>query len=131
MAYAVGVILGLVIGAMTRLVGMDRDRALYPVAMIVIASYYALFAVMGGSTPALVHELLAGGVFLALALVGYRSSLWLVAAALVGHGLFDFFVHGSLIDNPGMPPWWPAFCGAVDVTLGAILAWLIKSGRVH
>jgi len=49
--------------------------------MIVIASYYALFAVMEASTHALVLESLVGAVFLALAVSGFRSSLWAVVAA--------------------------------------------------
>jgi hypothetical protein len=39
--------------------GLDRDRAWYPAVTLVIASYYALFAVMGASTQALVLELTA------------------------------------------------------------------------
>ena len=29
--------------------GLDRDRAFYPTVLIVVASYYDLFAVLGGS----------------------------------------------------------------------------------
>jgi hypothetical protein len=97
--------------------------------MIVIASYYALFAVMGSSTDALVLECLAGAGFLAAAIVGFRTSLWVVAIAIAGHGAFDF-VHDRIITNPGMPTWWPLFCGSIDLALGAWLAWLLKSGRV-
>ena len=43
-------------GAVATGLGLDRDRAFYPVVTIVIASYYALFAVMGASTHALILE---------------------------------------------------------------------------
>ncbi|HET7904525.1 MAG TPA: hypothetical protein VFM17_08190 [Candidatus Eisenbacteria bacterium] len=129
-ALGIGVILAIAIGLMATAVGLDRDRAFYPTVMIVIAFLYALFAVMGGSMHALLVDSLAGVVFLAAALYGFRSSLWLVAAALAAHGLFDL-VHGAVVANPGVPVWWPGFCSGYDIAAGAYLAWLIKSGRVR
>jgi len=126
----IGVLLAASVGLFATVVGLDRDRAFYPTVMIVIALLYALFAVMGGSTQALVAESLAGAVFIAAAVAGFKRSLWLVAAALAAHGVFDF-VHASLIPNPGVPPWWPGFCLGYDVMAGAWLAWLIRSGRVR
>ena len=130
MALLVGALLAFSVGILTTVTGMDRDRALYPVVTMVVGSYYVLFAAMGASTEVLVLESLVGMVFLALAVCGFRSSLWIVAAALAGHGLFDF-VHGELIANPGMPVWWPPFCAAYDVTAAGFLAWLLKSGRIR
>lgn len=130
MALLVGALLAFCVGAFATVVGLDRDRAFYPVVTIVIASYHALFAVMGGSTHALVLESLAGAVFVVAAVTGFRASLWIVMVALPAHGIFDI-VHGSVISNPGEPGWWPQFCLAYDVTAGAYLAWLLKSGRVR
>ena len=129
-ALLIGVLLALAVGLFATGVGLDRDRAFYPVVTIVIAFLYALFAVMGESTDALVRELLAGAVFVGLAVIGFRWSLWVVVAALAGHGIFDF-IHAGLISNPGVPQWWPEFCGAYDATAAAYLAWLLKSGRTH
>jgi hypothetical protein len=125
---AIGACLALAVGAFATLVGLDRDRAFYPTVAIVIASLYSLFAVMGGSTRALVVESIVGVGFIVLAVMGFRSSLWVVVAALGAHGVFDL-VHGRLIHNPGVPPWWPAFCLAYDVAAAAYLAWLITSRR--
>jgi hypothetical protein len=97
---------------------------------IVIASCYGLFAVIGASTHTLVLESLAGAVFVLAAAYGFRSSLWVVVAALAAHGIFDL-VHGSTIPNPGVPAWWPEFCLAYDVTAAMYLAWLLRSGRVR
>lgn len=130
MAAAVGAVLAMAAGVLGRISGMDRDRAFYPTVTIVVASLYALFAVLGGSPSALMAEILFGSVFAVLAVVGFRRSLWLVAGALTGHGLFDF-VHGQLVANPGVPPWWPAFCGTYDVVAGVFLAWLLASGRTR
>lgn len=124
MEYAVGVILGIGIGIFSTLVGLDRDRALYPTALIVIASYYSLYAVLGGSNSALVLETIVAAAFVVIAAVGFRTNLWLVAAGIVGHGIFDIF-HHLIIDNPGLPTWWPMFCMSIDVVLGAYLALML------
>jgi hypothetical protein len=52
MSYLIGVILALAVCVSAPLIGLSRDRAFYPTMLIVIASYYVLFAVMGGSTQA-------------------------------------------------------------------------------
>lgn len=130
MALVVGALLAIVVGLFATGIGLDRDRALYPVVTIVIAFLYALFAVMGASTHALVLESLVGTVFLAAAVLGFKSSLWFVVAALAAHGIFDL-IHAAVISNPGVPGWWPQFCLTYDVTAAAYLAWLLKSGRIR
>jgi len=106
-------------------VRLDRDRAFYPTVMIVIALYYVLFAAMGGSGRVVLLESVVMAGFVAMAVVGFRTSEWLVVAALAGHGIFDA-VHGALIANPGVPGWWPPFCLAYDAVAAAWLAWIIK-----
>ena len=130
MPYLAGMVLALTISVVATLIGFDRDRAFYPTLLLVIASYYILFAVVGGSTHALVAETLVMTGFLLLAVIGFKKNLWLVVAALFAHGVFDFF-HGHLVENPGVPAWWPAFCLTYDVTAAAFLAWLLeRSARV-
>lgn len=116
-----GVALALVVGAFATVVGFDRDRAFYPAMMIVIAGYYVLFAVIGGDPGALIVELLIMGLFVAVTVAGFRWNLWLVVAALFGHGLLDV-VHAGLVDNPGVPEFWPMFCMAFDVVAAGYLA---------
>lgn len=128
MEYFIGVTLGLGVGLLTSIVGMDRDRALYPAILIVIASYYVLFAIMGGGA-ALVWELGISAAFVLAAIIGFRTNLWIVAAAVAGHGVFDLF-HGRLILNAGVPAWWPMFCASIDVVLGIYLAWRLLSKRI-
>ncbi len=130
MALLIGAFLAIAVGILGRSQGLDRDRAYYPTVTIVVASYYVLFAAMGGSNEVLVIETFVGAAFLAVAVAGFRSSLWIVVAALAAHGIFDF-TRGAAIVNPGMPIWWPSFCLAFDVTAAAYLAWLLKSGRIR
>ena len=129
-ALLVGALLALSVTLLASVAGLDRDRAFYPTVTIVIASYYVLFAVMGGSQQALAIELSIGAVFLSIAVAGFRSSLWLVVAAFAAHGIFDF-VRGGAIENPGVPVWWPPFCLAYDITAAGCLAALLKSSRVR
>jgi hypothetical protein len=130
MPLMVGVLLAVAVGLMATSVGLDRDRALYPTVTIVIAFLYSLFAVLGESTQALALELVVGSVFLMLAIWGFRASLWIVAITLAAHGLLDL-VHPRIITNPGVPAWWPAFCGAYDVAAAVYLASMLKIGRIR
>lgn len=124
MEYGIGVVASLGVAAFAAAVGFDRDRSFYPTVMIVIASYYVLFAVMGASRNTLLVEILVACGFTAVAVLGYRRSAWFVVAALVGHGVFDHF-HHFVIDNPGVPQWWPGWCLAYDAIFGACLAVLL------
>lgn len=128
MALIVGVSLALLVGLMATVVGLDRDRAFYPTVAMVVASYYALFAAMGAPTGTLVIESGAAAAFVIAAAAGFRSSLWIVVAALAAHGAFDL-VHHAIIPNPGVPSWWPEFCSAYDVSAALYLAWLIRKRR--
>ena len=127
---AVGAVLALLVGASCSYFGLDRDRAMYPVVMIVVASYYALFAVMGGSTQALVIESAVAAAFLAVAFAGFKSTLWLVVVGLAAHGIFDL-AHPHLYANAGVPNWWPAFCSIYDVVAAAYLTWRLASRSVR
>ena len=130
MEYLIGAVLALVVGISTTLLGMDRDRALYPTTLIVIAALYDLFAVMGGSNHALVVESAFGAIFIGLALAGFRWTLWFAVAGLALHGVFDF-VHGQFVDNPGVPVFWPMFCSAYDVVAAAYLGFLLLLDRIR
>ena len=127
--YLVGVGLALAVNVFATVVGLDRDRALYPFMTLVVASYYILFAVLGGSMTALGAESVVFLLFSVASVAGFKLNLWIVAAALAGHGVFDA-VHGHVIANPGVPSWWPGFCGAYDVTAAAYLAVLLHRSRV-
>lgn len=129
MPYVIGIILALATVVLGRSVGFDRDRAFYPVVLIITASYYVLFAVMGGSAGALIIELIVMTAFVAVAIAGFKFNIWLVVAAMAGHGVFDL-ARGYFITNPGVPVWWPAFCLTYDVVVAAVVAILIR-GRTR
>ena len=128
--FLIGVALAMAVGAFATFTGLDRDRAFYPTVLIVVGSYYALFAVQGSAPTILAWE--TGGVLLfgAAAVLGFKNSLWIVVAGLAGHGLFDA-IHGHVLANPGTPAWWPAFCSAYDLTAAAWLAFRIAGMSKH
>ncbi len=128
MAYLIGVALAAAVGLLATVVGFDRDRAFYPTVMIVIASYYVLFAISGGSTEAIIIEVAVMSLFAGAAIAGFKRSLWIVVAALAAHGLFDW-LHTPMIANPGVPAWWPPFCLAYDVAAAAYLAVRLTAAR--
>jgi hypothetical protein len=127
--YVIGIVLSAGVAVFARYVGFDRDRAFYPTVMIVIASYYVLFAAMSGSVQTVVIESVVMMLFAAAAVAGFKSSAWIVVVALAGHGVFDA-VHGQVIENAGVPAWWPAWCLSYDVGAAAGLAWLLRRGLV-
>lgn len=130
MEFAVGIGLAFGVAIFGAVGGFDRDRAFYATVLVVVASYYDLFAVIGEHQSALGPETVGLTAFASLSIVGFRTNLWIVAFALAGHGMFDF-VHGQFIENSGVPTWWPAFCGSFDVAAAVFLAWRLITGKVE
>lgn len=129
MEYAVGAALGLGACALGTAAGFERDRAFYPVMLIVIASYYDLFAVLAGGGRVLGVEMAISLVFVCIALIGFKTSLWLVVGGLLGHAGLDT-VHGHAVPNVGVPAWWPIFCASIDAVAGLYLAQRLASRRI-
>jgi hypothetical protein len=124
MAYAIGIVLGVIIALAGRISGFDKDRSFYPTILIVIALYYLVFSVIDGRFSIILSESVVIVPFITAALVGAKKSHRLVAAGLVLHGIYDFF-HNVFFINAGVPSWWPPFCFAVDIVLA--LAVLVSS----
>jgi len=115
----VGIGLSVVTLAGARALKLDT-RTLTTMLAMLVATYYVLFAVLGGSGRAVIVESAIALVFIAFAALGSRYSMALVVAVLGAHGALDA-VHGSLVTDPGVPGWWPYFCGAFDVAAALIL----------
>ena len=127
LALAIGIMSALAVGVFARWIGLDRDKAFYPTVMMVIAFLYVLFAAIGGGAAMPVEAMIGTG-FAVLAALGFKLNPWFVVVALVGHGLFDW-AHPHVIENRGVPPWWPEFCSAYDITAGAFLAGLLVRAK--
>lgn len=128
MDFAIGFILAVGVGVSATWIGLDRERALYPAVMVVIASCYALFAIMADSQQALMVESIVAAAFVGASIAGFRSTLWIEVFALAAHGVFDL-VHGRFINNPGVPGWWPSsVCHTMSQQLVTSLGCLSVSG---
>lgn len=125
MEYLYGFVIAAIVSGGASLVGFDKERGFYSVVLCVIASYYVLFAAIGASGEAMVSELLAAAVFVLFAILGFKRSPWWLVFGLVGHAVFDL-LHPRLISNDGVPPWWPGFCFAYDLTAALYLTLLLK-----
>jgi uncharacterized membrane protein len=114
MEYVIGLTLSVAVACFATLIGLARERSFYATVLIVVGSYYVLFAAMAASRRTLVAEIVMAGIFLVFAVLGFKGNLWLLAVGLMGHGAFDF-VHHFLI----------------DIVFGALLAWrLIRHPRL-
>jgi hypothetical protein len=122
----VGVLLAIGVAALAKFTRFDQDRSFYSTVLVIIASYYVLFAVLDGSGHALVWELVIAVAFSTAAIIGALFLPTLVGIGIVAHGLFDL-VHDGLIENPGVPAWWPGFCGSIDIVLGLWVIMLTRS----
>ena len=96
MEYLVGILLSLGTIVFAAVMGLDRERSFFATVAFVVATYYVLFAVMGASRRTLLIEIAIAGGFFLFATLGFKGSFWLVASALIGHGVFDFVRSGLL-----------------------------------
>lgn len=125
MEYVIGFAAATTVGLFATVVGFDKERGFYPVVLIVIAALYLLFAAMANSTASLLAETIPALLFVTLAVLGFRKKApWLVVLGLALHGVFDFF-HHEVIENPGVPAWWPGWCLSYDVVAAAYMGALI------
>ncbi|MGH1484727.1 MAG: hypothetical protein ACRBCI_00825 [Cellvibrionaceae bacterium] len=117
----VGIAIACAVVTVANLTDFEKDRIFYPTVLIVIASYYVLFALISGE--AIIKESLVALLFFIVAMIGYYRCFILIGIALILHGLFDL-VHSMTINNSGIPNWWPLFCLGVDIVLGIRVIYL-------
>ena len=122
----IGVLLAVIMAFLARVTNFDRDRSYYAVVLIVIATYYVLFACMAGE--AILAEIFVASIFSILAIVGVFRWPLLLGVGIFMHGIFDL-MHGHIISNSGVPSWWPLFCASIDVVLGLWVIYLVKAKK--
>lgn len=119
MAIAIGFVLGLACFAILFWRGLLVDSGAAAVALVAIASYWLVFALMdGGTTQVLSHGTVAA-IFALVAIIAAPAGKIIIALAIIGHGVFDV-LHLHILTPVG-PTWWSGFCAALDVALGAAL----------
>ena len=102
---------------------------LYSLGLLILPGLYTFFALQSGEQAVVVKEMIYGIPYvvagLVLAFVSVRQSAVVVGVLWLLHGLYDL-VHSHLFTNTGVPDWYPIWCFAVDVVIGAYLLWLSR-----
>lgn len=123
-----GLVAGIAIVFAIAIMGLARDRGIYPTILMAIATYYVIFAVDVGDTSAILFNGVVAAIFALVAMYGYKRSLWIVSGGLIAHGIFDL-IYAQFESNPA-PSWWPVFCAVIDIVLGVALAyWILKNSK--
>lgn len=126
-------IFGLVSAACV-IIFLKRNRCegiiwVYPLILASFPVFYWIFAVYAGDYPALFQEILPGFAFISYSVlcvnIKNKWHIWLLPAGFLLHALYDV-IHDALIISPGVPDWWPEYCGAADIAFGVYLIFFLK-----
>ena len=127
----IAALIGAAVGVLTIVTArfIRGERWLYALGLLTLPGLYASFALRAGEKAIGVREMIYGIPFLAAGLlftfVNVRQSATVVGALWLLHGVYDL-MHSRLFTNPGVPGWYPIWCFAVDVVIGAYLLWLSR-----
>lgn len=78
-----------------------------------IAGVYLGFSVIDGRVRSIILESTVLAVFFALAIIGLKYSLLILAFGYFAHGVWDCLHHPKLITTK-IAPWYPPFCAVYD-----------------
>ncbi len=106
--------------------GMLAERSGTAVLLCAVALFYPVFAMQTLDFGNVALHLIIFIGFATLARFGFQRGTHLLAGGLIGHGILDMGLH--VVGAPG-PIWWPAMCGAFDITAGAALVRLVQTGK--
>jgi hypothetical protein len=124
-------LIGVAVGVLTIVTArlIRGQHWVYSLGLLTLPSLYALFALQAGEQALGAKEMLYGIPFVVAGLlftfVSIRQSAAVVGALWILHGVYDL-THSRLFTNPGVPGWYPVWCFAVDVVIGAYLLWLSR-----
>lgn len=120
--YQFAVLLGLGLGGGTIAYFLLLPHALYVLHLAIflsaIAGVYLGFSVADGRIRTIILESTVMAVFIALAMVGLKFSLLILAFGYGAHGVWDFLHHPKIITTK-VAAWYPPFCAVYD--------WMIAS----
>lgn len=92
----------------------------YGIALAVLPAIYILFALLAGDGAAMGWEFLFGLPFFIMAYFcakrGFHYSGLAVLGLWIAHAAYDVY-HSALVDNAGVPGWYPALCFAFDLVI--------------
>ena len=118
----VGIVAAVISLALIRDYVWTTQRKLVAIWLVVAALIYPALAILRGANDQLRYEFMGVALYGALAWIGWRYSLILLAAGWALHGLWDNLTHGAF-----MPAWYPMACLGFDLVLAAFIVWQWKS----
>ena len=104
-----------------RRLGAKRELGLYAVSLIVAALIYVVFTARGATFGWLAIEVAGFVLFTVLALVGLKTSAFILAFAWGLHAAWDVLLH-KLFDVAFVPDWYPLTCLSFDLLLAGYIA---------
>ena len=122
----IGLIIGIVFIVPTIYLIRNKqwDALAWPMFLVTLPIYYALFGVLALDGTVVIKELLYGLPYIITGLLVWRmrskAALVVIALAWFSHGLYDFY-HDVFFVNPGVFSWYPAFCAFVDIVVAAYI----------
>lgn len=121
---AIGVILGLTSILLSLLFSLEQQSEIWGFLMIIIASIYIGFGISDGRIKEMITEIIAGSIFIILAILGIWESTYFLVIAYIGHGFWDIIHKPKLVDT-NVQKWYPKFCMFYDWVIGLWLIYLI------
>ena len=125
-AAGIGTATGLASLPVHLLIGHARSVELAALLLAAIGAIHAGFVLQSGSAGPRVAEIAVAAGFAAAAVAGLWVSVWIIPAAYLLHGGWDWLHHGGDGRFVAIPRCYPPFCAAVDVVTagGLVLVWL-------
>ena len=118
---AIGGLLSIVMGPFLLLFSKTQSEQFAAVLLAAIGAIYVGFGLQTGTRAQVVAELIVALGFFSAALMGLWVTPWIVPAAYVMHGIWDFAHHKGARLAP-VPLWYPPFCAVFDWGAAAVLA---------
>jgi len=123
-----GAVLAVATTPLLLLLSKTHSEQFAAMLLAVIGAIYIGFGLQTGTRTQIITEWSVAFGFFAAALASLWLTPWIIPAALVAHGFWDYAHHQNSRLAP-IPSWYPPFCAVADLVLAAVLA-LIWAFRV-
>ncbi len=119
-ALFVGALLGAGFLSFARRRGEDRADYIFAAGLTIAAAIYAAFSMNAGPAQWVLIELGGVAVFAAISIIGYRTSILLLAVGWTIHVGWDVW-HSMVESIRFVPEWYPMLCISFDIVVGIYL----------
>jgi hypothetical protein len=118
-------VLGGVFIILARRMSAERELRLYATGLVIAALIYLVFAARDVTFGWLALELTGVVVFTLVAVLGVKTSAWILALGWAAHAAWDVILH-KLLDVAFVPDWYPVVCAGFDLLLAGYIVTLTR-----